>query len=57
VVTLALGAAVEWLAWLPVLTVILALLALGTLLAARRRARAGLAGARADLAPPKDTPR
>lgn len=54
-VTLALGAAIDWLAWAPVLTLILALLALGTLLAARRRARASVT--RADLAPRKDTSR
>jgi hypothetical protein len=43
------GAAVDWLAWLPILTLILACLALGGLVAARLRAARGLAAARSRL--------
>jgi hypothetical protein len=43
------GAAVDWLAWLPILALILAILALGGLIAARFRAATGLAAARKRL--------
>ena len=46
IVATLIGAAVDWLAWLPILALILALVALGGLLAARLRAARGLAAAR-----------
>lgn len=60
------GAAADWLAWLPLITLILAVVALGGILTARTRARRGVERARrgldstlAELArePRKDTPR
>jgi hypothetical protein len=49
VVTLALGAAADWLAWVPLVTLILALVALGAILTARARAARGVAEARSHL--------
>lgn len=49
VVTVVIGAAADWLAWLPVLTVILALVALGGILTARARATRRVAEARGTL--------
>jgi hypothetical protein len=49
VVATLIGAAADWLAWLPLVTLILALVALGLLLAARARAARGVAEARSHL--------
>ncbi len=55
VVATLVGAAADWLAWLPLLTLILALVSLGLLLAARARATRGLAEARGRLQAPVGT--
>jgi hypothetical protein len=43
------GAAADWLAWVPLVTLILALVALGAILTARARAARGVAEARSHL--------
>jgi hypothetical protein len=49
VVATLIGAAADWLAWLPLVTLILAVVSLGLLLGARARAARGVAEARSHL--------